>query len=264
MQIPSLTYGLITPIYVGGFFLNTVLVLAFLRQRKTLLVHRIDHVYVYVLSVCCIFSALFSVRFLLGLKVDRLPSEAEQRMWAALTSISVIAHFTGNLPQTLHLERFFTFHNEQFSEASSFRFFAILGTLQGINCLIICILFVTSPCSSAIWPDYELQRWIWLILCSTALLCGFSLILYLYIATYRSIKRLLHATTTNHKIDEFRILLERNVFWNSVLMSVTVFACYLPISIFLGIGNAFKLDEYTFQLVLDVTYACVAMDVGES
>ncbi|KAJ3232069.1 hypothetical protein HDU81_003316 [Chytriomyces hyalinus] len=252
-------WGAVFPTYSCGILLNGLILCVIVCNRRTLLLHRIDFVYLFLLAVCMLFSVMFTVRFVVSLacNFEIEDNELFGRLVAAMTSISVFIIFTANV--FLAAERYFTFRDV--SDRHSLKYFVFLSVHNIVMACIIIATFVMSPTSNRSWPDDALPRYIWFAVTGWSFLVGFGLIIYLYFSTYRMVSRQLRDTLSNHKMDELRILLERNVLKNSIIMSAAIIVCYLPNAVWLGLSKTLTMSKEQSSLGLDVTYELIALDV---
>ncbi|KAI8837787.1 hypothetical protein BJ741DRAFT_707939 [Chytriomyces cf. hyalinus JEL632] len=250
-------WGSVFPTYACGVFLNGLILFVILYNRRTLLLHRIDFVYLFLLSVCMLFSVVFTVRFVVSIayNFEVEDNDVFARVVAAVTSVSIFFIFTANV--FLAAERYFTFR--EVSDRQSLKYFVCLAVHNFIMACAIVVSFILSPTTNRSWPDDPIPRIIWFAVIIWSFLLGFGLIVYLYFSTYRMVSRQLKDTLSNHKMDELRILLERNVLKNSIIMSAAIIVCYMPNALWLGVSRFLTREQR--MLGLNITYELVALDV---
>ncbi|KAJ3229771.1 hypothetical protein HDU81_005005 [Chytriomyces hyalinus] len=250
-------WGGVFPTYACGILLNGLVLFVILYNRRTLLLHRIDFVYMFLLSICMLFSVVFTVRFVVSIayNFEIEDNEIFARVVAAITSVSIFFIFTANV--FLAAERYFTFRDV--SDRQSLKYFVILAVHNFAMACTIVTTFLLSPTTNRSWPDDTIPRIIWFSVIIWSFVLGFGLIVYLYFSTYRMVSRQLKDTLSNHKMDELRILLERNVLKNSIIMSAAIIVCYMPNALWLGISKFFTKEQRL--LGLNITYELVALDV---
>ncbi|KAJ3245081.1 hypothetical protein HDU78_009919 [Chytriomyces hyalinus] len=250
-------WGGVFPTYACGVFLNGLILFVILYNRRTLLLHRIDFVYLFLLSVCMLFSVVFTVRFVVSIayNFEVEDNDVFARVVAAITSVSIFFIFTANV--FLAAERYFTFR--EVSDRQSLKYFVGLAVHNFLMAAAIVVTFILSPTTNRSWPDDPIPRIIWFTVIIWSFVLGFGLIVYLYFSTYRLVSRQLKDTLSNHKMDELRILLERNVLKNSIIMSAAIIVCYMPNALWLGISRLFTREQR--MLGLNITYELVALDV---
>ncbi|KAJ3255431.1 hypothetical protein HDU77_003695 [Chytriomyces hyalinus] len=254
----TITLLVVFPTYLVGLLLNGGLVAVILSNRRALLVNRIDWIVATISSMCMCLSAFFSVRFVIAIATDvLLVSDTFQRVCAAATTLSVAFMFAGAI--ALAMERYFTLSDV--TERDSFKYYVYLAIYQLYTISVVCWAFATSPSSNLQSPDFPLQRTMWLFVCVSSMTFGLALIVWLYVSTYYRLKRMLQVSLCNHTVDGVRLSLQRNVFRNSVILSMATVVCYAPNCIFLGVSGAVNMSPTLFAYLNCITYAMFASDV---
>ncbi|KAI8619651.1 hypothetical protein BC830DRAFT_1103102 [Chytriomyces sp. MP71] len=118
--------------------------------------------------------------------------------------------------------------------------------------MFYCILFLSSPSSDGIMPDYPIQKTLWLF--SSLGLGGGALIAtsFLYAGTYLHVVKLLRSGMRNGREE---MILEKLVLRSCIIMSGSLYLCYFPQFIVSAAG----LNAYSPAGVLAAEF--VALDV---
>ncbi|ORY40389.1 hypothetical protein BCR33DRAFT_719387 [Rhizoclosmatium globosum] len=104
--------------------------------------------------------------------------------------------------------------------------------------------------------------YIWILTNSIGFITGFGAIIYCYTATYKFIKRRISETLADHHVDQVRVLLQRKVLRNSILMTIGVLICYIPESIAMGFMSAkvLRRDTVVGAVLIAISYASMLAD----
>ncbi|KAJ3287011.1 hypothetical protein HDU79_006020 [Rhizoclosmatium sp. JEL0117] len=231
-----------------------------LRNRATLLTQRIDFIYTTLLTFCFFWSSAYTAKYIafpVWNQVEKNPDSMNQFL-AALSTIPVSLMISTNV--LLAMERYCIIRELPWSKCKYYFFASISFSTTLI--IIYLSIFTTSTCSNGVFPDTKPQMYIWILTNSIGFITGFGAIIYCYTATYKFIKRRISETLADHHVDQVRVLLQRKVLRNSILMTIGVLICYIPESIAMGFMSAkvLRRDTVVGAVLIAISYASMLAD----
>ncbi|KAJ3287012.1 hypothetical protein HDU79_006021 [Rhizoclosmatium sp. JEL0117] len=243
------------PIGVCGIILNLFLLVIVILNRKTLLSSRIDQIYTLLLTLCLTWSTLSSTKLLVwGTGYGTVLNQLN----AAGSSLPVCTIIGANC--LLAMERYAIVRDAAWVKMR-WLFLGVIVLTTGVFGAMV-FSFATSPCSNGIYPDYMLQRWVWVVSAAVGFLGGFPIIVVSYSLAYVHMRQQLDKAAANHHVNVIRMAVQRKVLRNSIIMSIGVIGCYLPawLVIALVAGGAFQ-GDLTVTVVTQLAFAMMLADV---
>ncbi|KAJ3070117.1 hypothetical protein HDU98_006835 [Podochytrium sp. JEL0797] len=257
----TLNWTLKFPTYCLGVLINGVFLAVMIRKRKTLLQTRIDLIYAFLMFVCFVWSVTEVLLFAVWGNSDELISgpETMNQIIATIQSLPVCLMISGNVQ--LALERYSILREVPWKSIRTTVYSYIAFAIAVTTTMLAS--FFTSPCSNQIFPDHKPQLLAWVISASLGFLVGFASIIYFYASTYSFIKQKLATNLADHHVDNLRMLLQRKVLRNSIIMTAGTLICYVPESIAITMLSMRLLNKNSVGGVVAISlcFEMVSLDV---
>ncbi|KAI9332971.1 hypothetical protein BDR26DRAFT_868746 [Obelidium mucronatum] len=237
-----LQYALTLPTFLLGICLNLWTLFKIFSNRQELS-DTIDYIVTALIAVCLLWSLSCVSRMIALLFVGATVFMNT----AATLEINIVITLLLGIQSLLALERFFIVRQEIPKSTVS-------ATLSASMAFTGCIVVIFSS-ERGIWPDDSVQFWIWVVVVSVGFIVALTVVLFCYYSTYNHIRKSLKAAM-NHHGETLRILLERRVLVNCLMMSASVIVCYVPQIIYFTLlgfnvfGQNQGLENWMFALQL--------------
>ncbi|KAJ3204551.1 hypothetical protein HDU83_008344 [Entophlyctis luteolus] len=230
-----------------GAFLSAIVLYALLADNGRLLESRLERSILLLVGTCFGWSFLTAIRLIIALN-GFSPTETLVQVEGAIVYIS-LAWLIGS-HVVLALSRYFAFSEK--SEHQTAKFFIPVFVYFGLVSVAVAVVYgvappeLTSylleiPPGTANAAAYNA----WVCIVSVTGLGSILGIVAVYYFTYKQVQKRLQQTAVSAPVGhaDFRVQLERTVFWKCVAMAATTFVCYLPALVVLVYTTAANIDS---------------------
>ncbi|KAI8840478.1 hypothetical protein BJ741DRAFT_597442 [Chytriomyces cf. hyalinus JEL632] len=271
-------YCLFLPTCIIAALFNASLVYVLVRGRDKLLAVRLDQIVAALICVCFFRSFISTVRYILLLFRDPLPSG--NKLIGVHGSLGVCLMLS--LHMILAIERHVVLCQVE-SRRSRMYYAASLSVcfLLSFAILVAVVNSVSPPITLLQQPPSLLTEnlqessnkvtldpifhagrnssWLWLMIATCVI--GISGILLVYRKTYAKMTAQLRENLASHREERLRLFLEQKVLKSCIIMSLTMICCYLPGAISLVVSNWLTMDSTVLVWIRSISGELILLDL---